>query len=56
MEEDGETELHLAVLNEDYKTLDALKDDRLLKYAKDGLGFTAVELAKLLEKRDASKY
>lgn len=51
VEDDNDTELHLAVLADDYKALETLKCEPLLMNAKNGIGFTALELAKFLGKK-----
>lgn len=47
----GETLLHLAVLNDDLETIRKLRHDPSACEMKNGLGFTALEIAKLLDKR-----
>ncbi len=47
--------LHTAVLSGDLPTLRLMRDDRILKNAKDSNGFTAVELAHLLNKTQCLK-
>jgi hypothetical protein len=46
-----ETPLHIAVLFNDYKQLMTLREDEELMLSRNSLGFTALEIARLLDKR-----